>query len=193
MRVVRNTPWRLELSHRPGLLLATAGLAGVGYAVYLFLVASGWVAYVGAVVCLLGSLAVALMASNSYVILDRSAGVLVARHRYLFFGARYQMVLLDEVVAVVINTDSMMGSVLAVICVRVGGTDLPITMFGSPFPAAVHHNATRIARFLDVPLLDKDRMTLKSPEDQLQDLFGRAVSKAAFDPRKQPAPKEDRF
>lgn len=182
MRVLRRSEGRMDIIHRPGVLLVLAGLVGAGYAVYLFLAAEGWGNYVGAGVCLLASVASALMATNSYVILDWTTRLMVARHRYLFFGVKYSLIPLDEITAVAINTDSIGGSVLAVICVRVNDTDLPLTMFGSPFPAAVHRHAVRIARFLGVPLLDKDRLVLKGPEDQVQDLYGDVVSRAVFDP-----------
>lgn len=182
MRLIQRTPTRLDIVHRPGIFLLLGGLAGTGYAVYLFLTVEGWWNWIGTGVCLLASVFCALLASNSNVVVDRALGLLVARHRYFFLGERCSIVPLHEIRAVAINTDALMGNVLAVICVRVGATDLPITMFGSPFPAAVHRHATRIAQFLSVPLVDKERLAIKTPEDHLQDLWGAAVSKAVFDP-----------
>ncbi len=185
MRIVSQTKERLELTHRTMWFMLLMGLFSLGGAAWTWWKAEDWKHYIGMGLLVLTGVALGVMACNSEVVFDRRRGIFEARHRYLTGKTRTAAAWLRDVEAVVISQDSIAGNVLAVICLRLGGTDLPITMFGSPFPGSVHNHAQRIANFLRLPLMEKDRLVVESPEDQtqskLQDFLGEKISRATFD------------
>lgn len=176
MKVVAQTRDRLELVHRPMVFMALAGVAGAAYGVWLWLGAEDWKGYVGAGISVVVGLVLVLTATNSRVVFDRGAGWYDARHRRLLGRTKMHREWLSSVEAVAVNRDATLGNVMVVNCIRVGGRDLPIAMFGTPFPAAAYHQGLRIARFLGVPLAEKDRIVVEDPQDQVAGLLTTVVA-----------------
>lgn len=160
MRIVSETPARLELLHRPRKLLAPVGAALAGYGIYLLLYgADTWKVQVSGWVWIVFGLYVAALIPTSRVVIDKTAGAVVSTHYPLIGRPSASRLGLWEVSAVVISRDRMYQAMpLHVICVRARGADIPLTLFGSPFPPVVHRDAQHIADFLGLPLVERDRI-----------------------------------
>ena len=175
MRVISLTADRLVLRHRTMLFMLAVGLGSLGYGVWKLVQGSGWKDIGGGIILLLVGVVMSFLASTSTITFDRSRRTFEARHRKFWGKVSTSEERLSNISAIVLNRDATFGNVLVVIAVRVWGKDLPITMFGTPFPAAAFHKALLISRFVGLPLMERDRMVIATPDEKMEELLGDTV------------------
>lgn len=174
MRVISLTAERLELRHRTMAYMLIVGVACLAGGVITLLRGHDWKVYVGASILFAIGVVMVPLATNSRVVFDMRRHVFEAEQRGIWGTTKIERGLSD-ISGVVLDRDAMFGNVLVVIAVRVHRRDLPITRFGTPFPAAAFHDGLLISRFLRCPLMKRDRIVLETPDSELEDMLSDAI------------------
>jgi hypothetical protein len=170
-RITFLTGQRLELTQRTIPLRLAGGALLYGGAVYVFVAADGWRAYAGAaLVGLIATIPVAV-ASDSHVVVDKRAGQLLRMTRNVWRRGRVEVlaVPLDRITAVVSEHQAMATSHLVNVCVRADGHDVRV-VDGARMLARARNIAGTIGTFLEVPVIEDDRLLAPDPELPLVEL-----------------------